>query len=478
MKAVWDFKAQFVDLQGEQVFDCMLAESFLSEGRYLPTQPVTMEKYKVATLAELAKKQQEKLAENEKMRHLYETIELPLVYVLYAMENRGILLDKACMKTIGEEIAGAIADLAETIEKVVGYEINLSSPAQVGVFLAEKAGVPLPKTKSGQYATNETELLKHKEQFPVIQQLLQYRELTKLKSTYGETLAEKADAHDRIHTTFSQVGISTGRLASSNPNLQNIPVRSVIGLKIKSCFIASPDHTLLAFDYSQQELRILAHLTGEEKLIEAFQKNQDVHRTTAAQLFDVSYDDVTKDQRMVGKTINFGIIYGMSSYGMSEGLQIPVEEAGKFINNFYKTYPKIKVFYDTYLKQGLINDYVETLLGRRRFVRQYPQQKFIDNASKRVLMNFPIQGTAAELMKMAMIKVYKDVIEQDEDIHLLLQIHDELLFEVKNSSEGKLNKYVVSIQEIMRSIYPLAVPMEVEVKIGTKWGDLKALSSQ
>lgn len=401
---------------------------------------------------------------------------MPLVSVLYEMEQKGITLDKDSLAETEQEIRKNIESLTEAILKEVGYEINLASPAQVGQFLAEKVGVPLSKTKTGQYATNENELLKHQVDFPIIRQILQYRELSKLLSTYTTTLADKADENGRIHTTYSQVSVNTGRLSSSGPNLQNIPVGSELGMKIKSCFIAAKGSTLLSFDYSQQELRILAHLSGEEKLIEAFKEKRDVHTTTASQLFNVAYNEVTKKQRSAAKTINFGIIYGMSSYGMSEGLQIPVEEAAKFIDNFYATFPKIKIFYDQYIKDGWKNDFVETMLGRRRYVKLYPQQKFMDNQTKRVLMNYPIQGTAAELMKMAMVRIAQEVLVQNEDISLLLQIHDELVFEVKNDGEKEVKSFINSIQNIMQTIYPLSVPMDVDVKIGERWGDMQNYS--
>ena len=397
---------------------------------------------------------------------------MPLISVLGKMEQRGITLDTTCLKEVGEEIEKTIQSLEEIIKKEVGYEINLNSSVQVGNFLSEKIGVPLKKTKTGRYATNEQELSQHALQFPIIQRLLQYRELSKLRSTYVESLIGKVDEHSRVHTTYNQVAVSTGRLSSSNPNLQNIPVTSEYGRKIKSCFVAGEGKVLLSFDYSQQELRILAHLTGEEKLITAFKEGRDVHKTTASQLFSVPYEKVTKDQRVVAKTINFGIIYGMSSYGMSMGLTIPVDEAQAFIDTFYANYPAIRTYYEEYLKQGRINGFVETLLGRRRYVFEYPGQKFIDNGMKRVLMNYPIQGTAADLMKMAMVEIQKEILDNDQTISLLLQIHDDLVFEVPDDQK-KIGEFVKKIKNIMCSIYPLSVPIDVDVKMGKKWGELR-----
>lgn len=470
---VWDLKAHFDEFKNKEVFDALLAESLLSEGKRIPKFDETLERYNVASVEELAKKQQALLAEKPKLELLLSVIETPLVPVLHHMEEQGITVDRDQLIQFKKELEEIIQKTKEELEKEFGTEINLSSPAQIGAFLAEKNGVPLSKTKTGQYATNELELLKHKDVFPVIGSLLTYRELTKLKSTYTDALIDKLDEENRVHTTYNQVTVNTGRLSSSNPNLQNIPVASELGRHIKSCFVATPGWTLLSFDYSQQELRILAHLSGEEALIDAFNANKDIHKTTASQLFKTAYDDVTKEQRHIAKTINFGIIYGMSSYGMSEGLQIPKEDAQLFIDNFYKTFPKIKSYYDTYLKNAKKDGYVETMLGRRRFVFNYPGQKFIDNTTRRVLMNYPIQGTAAELTKKAMIEVYNNVVKQDNHIRLLLQIHDELVLEVKGNDEKHLQKVIDAITNHMGSVYPLAVPLAVGVKKGTSWGNLK-----
>lgn len=475
-KIVWDIKSQFENYKNDSVFDCMIAEFLLSEGRSVTSLESVFQKYGVTTLEELSSKQKEKLKELPKLNDLLLQIEIPLAKVLWKMEKEGILLDIKELKEVGIQIDAEIKKVEEIIKKEVGFEINLNSSIQIGNYLAEKEGVPLSKTKTGRYATNENEMAQYATQFPIIQQLLSYRELSKLRSTYVDSLIDKVDEKGRIHTSYNQVAVNTGRLSSSNPNLQNIPVTSEFGQKIKSCFISQKDTVLLSFDYSQQELRILAHLTGEEKLIEAFKNNKDVHKTTASQLFKVDYSEVTKEQRTIAKTINFGIIYGMSGYGMSMGLQIPVEDARLFIEEFYKTYPRIKTYYDSYLKQGKIDGYVETLLGRRRYVFEYPNKKFIDNGMRRVLMNYPIQGTAADLIKKAMVQIQEEVLEKEQRIKLLLQIHDDLVFEVKNEQEV-IEEVSNKIRNIMCGIYPLSVPIEVDVKIGNKWGELQPLKS-
>lgn len=474
--AVWDAKSQLENNQNQEVFDCLLAEFLLSYGRYIPAQNEAFRLYNVTTLEELASKQQEKFEILPKLQSLFTDIELPLISVLWQMEKMGIQLDTKRLTGVGEEIEREIQKTEKVLREEVGAELNLNSSVQVGDFLAEKLGVPLSKTKTGKYATNETEISQYKDQFPFIQRLLQYRELSKLRSTYVESLIGKVDDTGRVHTTYSQVAASTGRLSSTNPNLQNIPVTSVFGQKIKSCFVAGEGNTLVSFDYSQQELRILAHLAQEEKLIRSFQEHRDVHTTTASQLFTVPYEAVTKEQRMIAKTINFGIIYGMSSFGMSAGLHIPVEDAQKFITSFYATYPNIQKYYDQYLRDAKMNGYVETLLGRRRYVYEDPKRKFIDNATKRVLMNYPIQGTAAELMKKAMVEIQKEVLEKEQSCKLLLQIHDDLVFEM-NDDKKKRNGLIEKIRNIMCQVYPLSVPIEVDVKVGKNWGEMEKVEN-
>ncbi len=469
-KAVWDVKTDTSVTKDHDVFDTMLAEFLLSYGKSPLVQDAVMASYDVLSLEELAIKQQAKLVALPHLKKLYEEIELPLAFVLRHMEQKGISLDINRLRAVGEELDGEIASLSRELEALMG-DINLNSSVQVGTYLAEKEGVPLAKTKTGRFATNEQELSKHAEQFPIIHTLLHYRELMKLRSTYVESLITKADESGRVHTTYHQAAVSTGRLASSNPNMQNIPVTSEFGLKIKSCFTASEGNTLLSFDYSQQELRILAHLTGEENLIDAFNNGRDVHKITASNLFSVPYEEVSKQQRSAAKTINFGIIYGMSSFGLSVSLRIPVEEAQAFIDTFYASYPRIRAYYDTYLSEGKKNGFVETILGRRRNTFDYPGQKFIDNSQRRVLINYPIQGSAADLMKRAMVLIDGDVMPEYPEARMLLQIHDDLVFEILDDRDV-IARFTDAVRKIMCTVYPLSVPIEVDVKIGQRWGEL------
>jgi DNA polymerase I len=467
IKAVWDGKSKG---EFENNFDCYIAEALLSYGRPLKTLEEMMTQYKVNALSELAQKQEEKLNENPKLKSLFYEVEMPLSKVLWRMETKGIFLDIKKLSSVGKDIETQLTSVQDKISKETGGGINLNSSLQLGYFLATKMGVPLGKTRTGKYATNESELSKFSSEFPIIADLLKYRTLTKLKSTYVESLIEKVDKDNRIHTTYNQVLVNTGRLASSNPNLQNIPVSSSFGKEIKSCFIASFGHILVSFDYSQQELRILAHLANEPALIQAFKNNLDVHTLTASRLFAVSYEKVSEEQRNIAKTVNFGIIYGMGSYGMSAGLHIPLSDAENFIEQFFFFYPKIKTFYDTYLKNAQINGFVETLLGRRRYVFENPRQYIIDNGTRRALMNFPIQGSAADLMKKAMVDVQEKILSKYPEISLLLQIHDDLVFEIPDCDMKKCREIISEIRSVLCSVYPLSAPMAVEVKMGKRWG--------
>ncbi len=466
-KPVWDSKSLG---NFDNVFDCYIAEALLAEGRSVSSKEETLIFYNVSTLEELMHKQKEKLDQHSKLKELFYDVELPVASILWHMEQRGILLDTKKLSTIGTHIDELLAKAQVEINKETQGIVNLNSPIQLGQFLAEKMMVPLSKTKTGKYATNEAELSKFKSQFPIIANILTYRELSKLRSTYVDSLISKVDENNRVHTTYAQVVVATGRLSSSNPNLQNIPVTSPLGQEIKACFTATPGYSLVSFDYSQQELRILAHLAGEQALIDAFHNNQDVHTLTAARLFNVSYKDVSKQQRAVGKTINFGIIYGMSSYGMSAGLNIPQADAEQFIQQFYVSYPSIKKYYDTFLADAKKNGVVETILGRKRYVFDDPKRRFIDNATRRVLMNYPIQGSAADLMKKAMVNIQNTILKNKSDVFLLLQIHDDLVFEISDTDISRFNAIVADIKKALCTAYPLSVPVAVDVKIGKCWG--------
>lgn len=472
LKAVWDLKSSG-DL--ENSFDCYIAEALLAFGQSIGTKDEVLEKYGVKNLEDLAGKQREKLRTLPKLESLFYEVEMPLIKVLKRMEDKGVLLDIECLKKTGREIEEQLIQVKEKISRETGNDLNINSPVQLGTYLAEKKGIPLGKTNTGKYATNEAELVKYKNLSPLIADILTFRELMKLKTTYVDSLFQKADKENLIHTTYNQVYVNTGRLASANPNLQNLPTNSEMGKKIKSCFIARPGYSFVSFDYSQQELRILAHMAQEKELQKAFAENIDIHSLTASRIFKADLTQVTKEQRFFAKTINFGIIYGMGVYGLSNTLSILPGEAEKFISQFYLSYPNIKTYYDNYLEQARINGYAETLLGRRRYVFENPKQNYIDNAMRRVLMNYPVQGTAADLMKKAMVNVFEKVLPKYPEVSLLLQIHDDLVFEVPDNMIMEKEGVISEIKSALCDVYLLSVPMEVEVKTGKQWGNLQLL---
>lgn len=466
---VWDVKSQYQEYEGKDVFDCMIAEFLLSEGKYPIRQDVAFKQHDVSDLDGLQKKQQEALRKHRKLSALFTDIEMPMVRILYQMEQAGIAVDGANLRSIGEEVVKDIHTVEEEILQEFGTPINLSSPAQVGSLLVSKFTVPLKKTPTGQFATGERELSSLAAAYPIITKILKFRELTKLKTTYVDPLLTKIAPDGRIHPTWNQVNAITGRLSSSNPNMQNIPVTSAFGKRIKSCFVAGKGSVLASFDYSQQELRILAHITKEPALIAAFTEKKDIHRVTASQLFGVSYEQVSEKERAAAKTINFGMVYGMGGFGLAQTLRIPVEEAQKFIDNFFRTFPNIRSYYETLISDGKRDGYVETILGRRRFVFTDARPKTIDNATYRELINFPIQGSAADLMKLAMVNIDRYMASKGENVRLLLQIHDELVFEIHEPEKEKRDRMLEEISRLMRDVYPLIVPVEVASSVGTQW---------
>lgn len=472
MRGVWNLKEQFATSEEDfyknpaDFFDCQIAEFLLSEGKYFFTQETTLKKYGVDNLDALAELQDKALQQMPAMHSLFRDIEMPLIPILWRMEQYGINIDRTQLESLGVLLDREINAVVAEIDAETGTPINLSSPLQVGKMLVETFKVPLAKTSTGKFATGEPELMKHAAGFPIITKLLKYRQLTKLKSTYVEGLLKKIGTTGRIHTTYNQAVVVTGRLSSSNPNLQNIPANSEIGKQIKSCFIPSPGHILVGFDYSQQELRILAHITKEPVLIQAFEQGQDIHAVTAAKLFRVPLEQVSKDQRNAAKTINFGVLYGMGSFGLSQALEISVAEAETFIADFFKNFAEVRKFYFAYIAEAGKQKYAESLLGRRRFVA------VLDNATRRELANYPIQGAAADLMKKTMVDVNRELLQSQPDVHLMLQIHDELVFEIPDKGEQALNTFVSSVKHIMEHVYELAVPMKIEAKVGKNWGEM------
>ncbi len=471
--AVWDLKSNSEINKTEEVFDCLIAEYILSEGKYPLKEAETLERYGVTTLEELAAKQKASFEQSPELSSLFYTVELPLVKIIWQMESRGISIDQIHLQHVGQDITKRTTDCVTEIQKLLKAPVNLNSPAQLGNILVAQFKIPLPKTPSGQYATGEQILQQFRAEYPIIQLLLTYRELSKLQNTYVTGLQKKIAPDGKIHTTYNQSAVITGRLSSSNPNLQNIPVTSDLGKQIKAAFIPSPDMLFVAFDYSQQELRILAHMSQDATLLDAFRQGKDIHKVTASQIFSVPYEEVTKQQRSAAKTINFGIVYGMGSFGLSQQLGIPVEEASIFIDQFYANFPGIKKFFDTLLTNGQKENYITTILGRRRFVFLEGKRNFIDNNTRRELINFPIQGSAADFIKKSMVEIDKEVLQKNADVHLLLQIHDELVFEMPKKNPAFIKTTIQKIHTIMTNIYDLVVPMDVDIKTGERWGFLE-----
>ncbi len=399
-----------------------------------------------------------------KLEGLFYEVELRLIPVLVAMELRGILLDQDVLREQGKSLEILLDQLKNELFHLAGEEFNPNSPKQVAYILFEKLKLPIIKrTKTGP-STDALVLEELAAQHPLPEKLLAYRELEKLLNTYVRTLPEHINPETgRIHTSFNQSVTATGRLSSSEPNLQNIPIRSQLGGQIREAFIAPPGRVLLGADYSQIELRILAHIAQDRGLIEAFRRDEDIHARTAATIFGIPLESVTPPQRDIAKRINFGLAYGMSSYGLAQWAKIPRKEADHFIKSYFASYPGVKAYMEHIVQQAKEQGYVESLLGRRRYFRK------LDSRSQREAINMPIQSTAADLMKLAMIRLFEKIKAGELQADMLLQIHDELVFEV---DEDKADRSADLIRETMEGVMELAVPLKVDMKIGRNWGEI------
>jgi DNA polymerase-1 len=412
------------------------------------------------------------LADEPALQSLYEDMELPVMHVLFDMEKNGIRADASVLNRMSGEFEVRIADLESAIHEVAGGPFKISSPKQLQVVLYETLGLPTgKKTKTG-FSTNEAELTRLALIHPIAEQILQYRQLTKLKSTYVDSLPEQINpVTGRIHTSYSQTRAATGRLASTDPNLQNIPIRTEEGRLIRSAFIPDPGHQFVGADYSQIELRVLAHLSEDKVLTSAFNEDEDVHTRTAAEVFGVDPSEVTSDQRREAKVINFGIIYGMSSYGLSAQLKISPGVAQDYIDAYFERYAGVYAFIEETLDGARETGEVETLFGRKRWIGDMPiSENNFSGPGARIAINTPIQGTAADLMKMAMINVWNRLQADLPDVRLLLQIHDELILEVP---DAQVDAASALLREEMENVYALSVPLKVDVSTGSTWADLK-----
>ena len=401
------------------------------------------------------------------MWKLYCEIEMPLVYTLYDMEQTGVLVDGSQLKAYGESLSGKIVELEQEIYQDAGEEFNINSPKQLGVILFDKLKMPYgKKTKTG-YSTAADVLEKLAGEYPLVSKILEYRQLTKLKSTYAEGLANFIEEDGRIHSNFHQTITATGRISSTDPNLQNIPIRMELGRQIRKVFIPKEGCVLIDADYSQIELRVLAHMSEDQNLIYAYQQAQDIHRMTASQVFHVPFEEVTSLQRRNAKAVNFGIVYGISSFGLSQDLSISTKEAAEYIESYFETYPGVKQFLDSQVQQAKEQGFVTTMFGRRRPVPELSSSNYARRSfGERVAMNSPIQGTAADIIKIAMIRVNQSLREQNLRSKLILQVHDELLIE---AWQEEVEQVKAILKRDMETAADLAVKLEIDMNQGADW---------
>lgn len=406
-----------------------------------------------------------------KMDTLFRDIEMPLVFTLFDMEQNGIRVEADALKQYGDQLAGKIAELEKEIYEEAGETFNINSPKQLGVVLFENMKLPGGrKTKTG-YSTAADVLEKLAPEHPVVAKILEYRQYTKLKSTYADGLANYIQDDGRIHGKFNQTITATGRISSTEPNLQNIPVRMELGRLIRKVFVPKEGCVFVDADYSQIELRILAHCSGDEQLIQAYREARDIHRMTASQVFHVPFDEVTDLQRRNAKAVNFGIVYGISSFGLSQDLSISRKEAAQYIEHYFESYPGIKTFLDKCVSDAKEKGYAETLYGRRRPMPELKSSNFMQRSfGERVAMNAPIQGTAADIIKIAMIHVNEELKKRNLKSRMILQVHDELLIE---ADERELEEVQQILQDKMEHAAELLVPLSVDMHTGKNWYEAK-----
>ena len=411
---------------------------------------------------------------------LFREMEMPLVNVLAEMEMTGIGLDIPFLDDMSQRLGTRLAEIEDFIHKAVGIDFNINSTQQLSKALFKTLKLEPPagtrKTASGFYSTAASVLESMKGDHKVVDQVLEHRELSKLKSTYVDALPQQVnpDTH-RVHTSYNQAGSRTGRIASSDPNLQNIPIRTELGKMVRQAFVASPNNQLLAIDYSQIELRIVAHMSQDKAMMAAFKSGLDIHAATAAAIYGIGVDLVTKDQRRHAKAINFGLIYGMSPFGLTRTTDLTLAEAENFVSAYFEQFPGVKIYLDGIRKLAAEQGYVETLMGRKRYFHslQNPTNQQTRMREEREAINAPIQGTAADIMKIAMLHVPAALNKAGLNAKILLQVHDELVLECP---EGIIPETSTLVQQVMENAYDLDVPLITDTRCGTNWGNLKPLS--
>jgi DNA polymerase-1 len=413
---------------------------------------------------------------------LMEEIEMPLITILAEMEMSGILLDLPFFESMSEELQNRLNEIAIQVYESVGKEFNLNSTQQLSEVLFNRLRLEPPnrgkKTASGHYSTSAAVLENLRGKHEVVDWVLEHRELSKLKSTYLDALPAAINPDTgRVHTSYSQTGAVTGRLSSSNPNLQNIPIRTELGRRVRNGFIAGPGNVLLSVDYSQIELRIVAHMAKDEGMLAAFRQGQDIHATTAGAIYSVPLDAVTKEMRRHAKAINFGLIYGMSAFGLTRSTELTLAESQDFVEAYFEQFPGVKKYLDGIRKIAAEQGYVETLLGRRRYfpMLKNPTNVNLKNREEREAINAPIQGTAADIMKIAMLKIPAGLQEAGLSGKMLLQVHDEIVLECP---ESELDATVRVVRETMEAAYPLSIPLLTEARCGLNWGEMQVISME
>jgi len=461
------FRAEGIEIK-DPIFDCFIASYLINPGTREYKKEESVEK-NIETARELWKEMS-----RAGLLDLFQKIEMPLISVLAKIEENGVKINIEYLKKMSEVFDKKIKKLKKEIWKLAGEEFNINSPIQIKKIIFEKIKISskgIKKTsKKNELSTAASELERLREAHPIINFILEYRELYKLKSTYIDALPELVDKKTkRIHANFNQAITSTGRLSSSNPNLQNIPIRGDIGREIRKAFIAEKGKILVAFDYSQIELRIVASLSGDEKMINSFNSHEDIHTRTASEVWGVPLNEVTKDMRRSAKAINFGVLYGIGPRGLAKSAGISHYEAVDFISKYFSLYQGIKNYLEETKALAYSLGYSETLFGRRRYFPEINSSiPYLRAAAERMAINHPVQGTAADIIKIAMIKINKEL----PNIRMILQVHDELVFEIKKTEYKKITKH---IKELMENAVKLKVPVEVDGKIGDNWGDMEKI---
>lgn len=409
--------------------------------------------------------------EKKEMRKLYQEIELPLCTVLYRMEKRGICVDRSLLEAFGQMLSQRIADCEEIIYGYSGEKFNINSPKQLGQLLFETLGLPVVKKTKNGYSTNADVLEKLKNKHPIIPAIMDYRMLTKLKSTYADGLIKEIQEDGRVHTTFQNLVTATGRLSSTEPNLQNIPVRTDLGAEIRKMFVPKPGFVLVDADYSQIELRVLAHIADDKTMQEAFQSGSDIHTATASQVFGVPASQVTPLQRRHAKAVNFGIVYGISEFSLAEDIGVSRYEAKAYIDSYLNHYANVRRYMQQVVEDARQKGYTQTLFGRRRYIPELTSSNFnVRSGAERIALNTPIQGTAADIIKLAMIRVEQALNQSYPDANLLLQVHDELIVECPEEIAPEV---AALVSREMEAVVSLSVPLTAEAKFGKSWYEAK-----